>query len=149
MSAAKARQMGVRYSSAAVTVNSSVKNAWNSVSISSVTPGPTKRPGAVRLRSSHSRSSRLTSWNTSSSPAKSSTSPSRTGSSTSASSPLTKVPPLLRRSDTVQYPPPSRCRLAWTRETLGASSTTSAERERPIMHSQWLTGCLSPFRSTR
>ena len=34
------------------------------------------------------------------------------------------------------------------RETVGSSSTMSAERERPTMHSQWFTGCSVPFRST-
>ena len=81
-------------------------------------------------------------------PAKSISSPSPTSSQLPASSPFTNVPPLLRRSVSVQSPAPSRCREACIRETVGSVSTMSAERARPTMHSQWFTGCSVPFRST-
>ena len=89
ISAKKPRQMGKRYSSSAVTVNSRVRKAWKMERMSRVMPGPMNLPGALRRRSSAARSSASISRKVMTASPNSSVSPSSTGSRMSISSPFT------------------------------------------------------------
>ena len=147
MSAAKARQMGVRYSSAAVTVNSSVKKSPGTASVSAASrPVPRSARGAgapalepFALVAADLLEHQLLAGEVQHVPVAHGDRARR------PSSPLTKGSALAAQVGT-----PSSTRLRRAAGWRGrARRWAPPARRRPsasglLLHSQWLTGCLSP-----